>query len=92
MAESFEDIGKRIGQLVTEKNAAYGDSFAKSCKVLEVLFPAGVRPEQYKDMLGIVRVLDKMFRLANKKDAFGESPWQDITGYGILGVKNSEPA
>jgi len=76
--------------LVDEKNTAYGDSFAQSCKVLEVLYPNGVGVEQYKDMLGIVRVLDKLFRIAHAKDAFGESPWRDIAGYGILGVSNSE--
>lgn len=86
--ETFEEIGTRIGKLVAEKNAAYGDSFAQSCRILEVLFPSGVRPDQYRDMLGLVRVIDKMFRIATHKHALGESPWTDITGYGILGVKN----
>jgi len=89
--ETFEEIGTRIGQLVQKKNAAYGDSFAKSCKILEALYPDGVKPSQYRDMLGMVRVVDKMFRIATDKDALGESPWDDITGYGILGVKNSAP-
>ena len=39
-------------------------------------------------MLAITRVVDKLFRIANKKDAFGENPWQDIAGYGILGTAN----
>lgn len=82
----FLHVGQEIGQLVEEKNAAYGDSFARSGAILRVLYPNGVKPEQYDDMLGIVRVLDKLFRIANDKRAFGESPWRDITGYGILGV------
>ena len=32
-------------------------------------------------MLAITRVVDKLFRIANRKDAFGENPWQDIAGY-----------
>ena len=36
----------------------------------------------------MVRVIDKMFRIATDKDAFGESPWRDICGYAILGISN----
>ena len=82
----FEELGSEIGALVAKKNKAYGDSFAKSNLILNVLFPEGVRPEQYRDLLAITRVIDKLFRIANRKDAFGENPWTDIAGYGLLGV------
>ena len=36
-------------------------------------------------MLTITRIIDKLFRIANRKDAFGESPYRDLTGYGLLG-------
>ena len=87
---SFEKIATEIGQLVQEKNLAYGDSFGQACRILEVLYPSGIKPNQYRDALAITRVIDKLFRLANKKDAFGESPWRDICGYAILGVANDE--
>jgi hypothetical protein len=86
----LSDIGTELGKLCEEKNVAYGDSFAKSGRVLEMLYPDGVKPHQYTDMLGIIRVLDKLFRIATKKNAFGESPWRDIGGYGILGTFNDE--
>lgn len=88
--KTFENIGKNIGKLVDEKNAAYGSSFAEAHKILSVLYPDGIKPEQYTDALAIIRVIDKLFRIATAKDAFGESPWKDIAGYGILGVHNSE--
>lgn len=88
--KTFENIGKNIGKLVDEKNAAYGSSFAEAHKILAVLYPDGIKPEQYTDALAIIRVIDKLFRIATAKDAFGESPWKDIAGYGILGVHNSE--
>ena len=88
MKRSFKDIGTEIGSLVDQKNAAYGSSFSRSEEILKVLFPDGVKPEQYTDLLAITRVLDKLFRIANKKDAFGESPWRDIAGYAILGIAN----
>ena len=86
----FEKIGTEIGQLVDEKNAAYGSSFEKSQQILKVLYPEGIQPDQYQDMLAITRIIDKLFRIATKKDAFGESPFKDIAGYGILGIFNDD--
>jgi hypothetical protein len=85
--ETFEEIGLAIGKLVAEKNAAYGDSFGKSGEFLGLLYPSGIRPEQYRDALCLVRIFDKMMRVATDKKAFGESPYRDITGYGIVGFK-----
>ena len=87
----FEKIGSEIGKLVEQKNQAYGNSFSNSRDVLKVLYPNGIMPEQYGDMLAITRIIDKLFRVATKKDAFGESPFKDIAGYGILGAANDEP-
>ena len=83
---TFTEIGSDIGGLVEKKNAAYGDSFAKSGEFLRLLYPTGIKPEQYGDALAVVRVFDKLMRIATAKDAFGESPWRDIAGYGILGA------
>ncbi len=80
----YSSIGAEIGKLVKDKNAAYGDSFHHSAFILKVLFPNRLRPEQYPDLLAIVRVLDKLFRIATDKDAFGENPWRDIAGYAML--------
>ena len=88
--KKYQEIGEDIGKLVQEKNEAYGDSFGQACRIPEVLYPVGIHPSQYRDALAITRVIDKLFRLANKKDAFGESPWRDICGYSILGVANDE--
>lgn len=88
--KDFQKIGTEIGALVTEKNAAYGDSFAKCGLFLELLYPEGIKPEQYQDMLALVRMFDKMKRIATDKNAFGESPFRDLAGYAILGVANAE--
>jgi hypothetical protein len=83
-------MGRLLGELTQMKNAAYGDSFVKSGEILAILYPSGILPEQYRDALAIVRVIDKLFRIATRKDAFGESPWKDIAGYGILGAVSDE--
>ena len=84
----YSNLGTAIGRLVEEKDQAYGSSFQRSQEILKVLYPDGVQPNQYGDMLAITRVIDKLFRIANRKEAFGENPWQDIAGYGLLGVAN----
>ena len=78
------EVAQIVGTLVSQKNEAYGDAFSQAGDVIRILYPNGVKPEQYVDLLVTVRIVDKLFRIANKKDAFGESPWQDIAGYGIL--------
>jgi len=38
----------------------------------------------------LLRVIDKLFRIASQKEAFGENPWQDIAGYGLLKCNDPE--
>ena len=91
MAESpYEIVGQEIGDLVAEKQIAYGDSFGKSQQVMAILYPKGITVEQMADALTVVRIVDKLFRIANKKDAFNESPYRDIVGYGLLAVVRDE--
>ncbi len=80
---NYSNIGERIGQLVQVKNEQYGDAFNKSGDFLKILFPDGIKPEQYKDMLGLVRVFDKQMRIAHGNQG-NENAWNDIAGYGIL--------
>jgi hypothetical protein len=75
-----------LGRTVAEKNTAYGSAFAKSGEFLKLLYPDGISPDQYTDMLLLVRIFDKQMRIATDKRALGESPFRDIAGYGILGV------
>lgn len=80
----YEKAGQELGKICNEKNLAYGNSFVNSGLILQILYPDGVQPYQYQDMLAIARVIDKLGRIATDRDAFGESPWTDIAGYGIL--------
>ena len=87
---NYTDIGKQVGDLVTEKNTAYGDSFGKSSGILRILYPNGISPDQYDDSLTVTRIIDKLFRIATAKDALGESPYRDIAGYALLSVKRDQ--
>jgi hypothetical protein len=80
----YERHAADIGALVDRKNAAYGDSFRKSGDIVRTLYPQGIKPEQCDDALVMARIIDKLFRIATQKTAFGEDPWQDIAGYALL--------
>ncbi len=82
----FEEIGQEIGQLVAKKDSAYGSAFARAGGILRILYPNGISLEQLDDALAVTRIVDKLFRIATDRDALGEDPWSDISGYGILGV------
>jgi hypothetical protein len=88
--KSYINIGKQIGALLNEKQASYGDAFGKMNEILNVLYPDGIKNHQYQDILTIVRILDKVFRIANlpedQKDRMGEEPYKDIAGYAILAL------
>ena len=81
-----------LAELVIRKQMAYGDSFGRSQEIIRVLYPNGISPDQYLDALAVIRVIDKLFRIANQKSAFGEDPWRDIAGYGLLSVVHSKNA
>ena len=84
---SFAALARRVGDLVAEKNAVYGDAFDRAGEFLKLLYPMGIRTEQYSDALALVRIFDKQMRIATDRDALGESPYQDIMGYGLLGLR-----
>ena len=86
MNNSYEELGKSIGALVDDKQKSYGNSFGKVHEILLVLYPNGIPTDHYRHVLAMVRILDKMFRIATDPDAFGENPYRDIAGYGMLGV------
>ena len=83
---NFSEIGDQVGKLVSDKQRAYGDSFGRSGECLRQMFPDGIKTDQYDDLLTIARILDKLFRIANNPNAFDENPYQDIVGYGLLGM------
>lgn len=79
----YENIGTRIGALVDVKNKQYGKAVNGVEDFLKTLYPNGITPDQYKDLGVLVRMFDKMKRIANGNQG-EENAWQDIAGYAIL--------
>jgi hypothetical protein len=83
----YKTIGAELGALLEEKQAAYGDVFSATPAIIGLLFPNGIPVAGYRDVLTIVRILDKIGRIctaAGKGDPMGEDPWRDIAGYAML--------
>jgi len=83
----FGRMGLELGQLVDRKQQAYGDSVGKTGPIMRILYPDGIPREAVDDALLMVRVLDKLNRMASNPsgDLMDESPWKDVAGYGLLG-------
>ncbi len=91
----FEERGQAIGQLVDEKQLAYGDSVRKTSQLVKIYLQDYkqedgnyIISEALLDQLLLqVRIIDKQNRIFNNPtaDRMSESPYSDIAGYGLLG-------
>ena len=84
--KTYKETAFRLAGLVEDKQIKYGDSFSKCGTFLKLLYPNGVSLDQYNDMLTIVRIFDKLCRVATSKKAYGENPFEDIVGYSLLKI------
>ena len=80
---TFHEIANNLAKLLVLKEKNYGQSFNLSGEVLRLMAPNGIKPDQYDDVLTVVRIIDKLFRVM-KGEPDKESPYQDIAGYSIL--------
>lgn len=92
----YKELAEQIGNLVDQKNLAYGSSFDQAGDFLKLLYPNGIPVDSYTDALCIVRIFDKLKRLGNSSNLpVNEGKidaWKDIVGYGLLGLhKDSAP-
>ena len=90
--KTFQEMAKGIADLVSEKEKAYGSAFDKAGDFLKVLYPNGIKSDQYKDMLCIVRVFDKLMRIATSYEGTEEKKidaYSDMMGYALLGLRSS---
>jgi hypothetical protein len=86
----IKKIAADISQLVEEKQDAYGNAFERTAEILSILYPNGIGVEQLQDAALLVRVLDKICRIAHDNETMGESPWRDICGYSLLALQRTE--
>lgn len=88
--KSHQEIAAEIGELVAQKNLAYGDSLGMVGVILALHFPHGIPLERYDDAFLLARIFDKTMRFAENNDPHGECPLTDIAGYAIAGLDQQQ--
>jgi len=83
--KTLKELTNELGEMLEEKQKAYGDAIEESGKFLSVLYPNGIPPESYQTVALLVRMFDKMKRIAN--GASNENSWKDLAGYSVQGWK-----
>jgi len=73
--KSIVEVCREVGELLLEKNRSYGNTALNPIKIFSKLESA----EGLK-----ARIDDKLSRIANKPEAFGEDVLLDLLGYLIL--------
>jgi len=81
---NIKEKAQEIASIVEQKNKSYGNSYHRCHIILNELWPDGVPVGDYKKLLAVTRIVDKLFRIANDENAFSEDPWRDIAGYALL--------
>lgn len=91
----FENKGKELGTLVDRKQRAYGNAVQQTYDVVKVFMNPYLNedgtytiPESLlMHLLLQVRIIDKQNRIFNNPDhdLLQESPYDDLSGYGLLG-------
>ena len=88
--DHYEEAGSLLGQLVIEKRKQYGGgALERSSAVLTLLYPDGIQPDQYPDAMSIMRVVEKLSRIAGGNQG-DENAWVDIAGHGMVAGAISE--
>lgn len=82
-SERLRALGQKLGGTVYEKNIRYGSAYKSTAACMKILYPQGIKPSELQDATIMVRVLDKLARIANGH--FDDS-WSDIAGYGLIGT------
>ena len=96
----FTKLGLEIGSFTDDKNKQYGSSVDATYEMIKVLMNRYTYDENnylipkslVKHMLLQVRIMDKQNRIFNNPSGKDEkeSPYKDITGYGLIGVNMVE--
>jgi len=81
-----EKLGKILGKQTDKKHTSYGQATDIVPEILKILYPDGIKHEQFKDAVLVILILNKLCRISRgDKTAFEENPYNDIVGYALRG-------
>lgn len=80
----FQDAAKMVANVLTEKNASYGDATTVTASIAKLLWSEGIPVSQLDEALVVIRMLDKLCRIAKGTKFANEDAWLDLAGYALL--------
>jgi hypothetical protein len=86
---TLKEIAVDIAEVVQIKGEAYGDALSSTTLCLDALYPEGMNGDDYANAALIIRILDKLKRIATNNENAGENPWLDVAGYALRAVYNA---
>jgi len=89
LSSKYHGIAESVADLIVEKQKAYGDAFGECGQFLRLLYPNGIPPDRLDDAQYLLRIWDKMKRIATHgagNDPMNEDPFRDIIGYSLLAL------
>jgi hypothetical protein len=81
--DGIDEFAAKLAGILKEKNAAYGDSFARVPTILAGMYQ-DVPPETLEGILFNARIQDKLGRIAQDPLGAGEDAFLDLAGYALL--------
>jgi hypothetical protein len=82
----LEVLAPKLVEEIKIASRQNGNSFVEATKVMKVLFPQGIAGKE-QDAFAMVRILDKMFRIANAPSETASILWQELCAYALSGLK-----
>lgn len=88
--DDFVSVAQSIASTLSVKDEQYGPAFQTVPQILSILYPDGIQPQDYPNVLTLTRILDKIQRIATNNGNDPEDPWRDIAGYAILQLSKKD--
>lgn len=80
----YHTIAEGVAELVLQKQKEYGNGVLRSNRMMLQLFPDGIPAAKYRDAFTLVRLMDKISKIAADENSATGEPWRDIAAYSLL--------
>ncbi len=67
--QTATDLVKKFGDVIDGKDRSNGDNSARVANMMRELYPDGIQPDQYDEVLGMARILDKLSSVTSQEGA-----------------------
>lgn len=82
-------LGADLGAAV-DRDAVEPNTRMATASTLKSIFPGGIKPEKYLELVSIIDTIRALHRVAIRNDHLGESPWGTIAVEGIAGAARDD--